>query len=131
MIQQGESTQINIETEGVTSLLYFILDNEGEIQKSEELEITENQIIIKLTSEDTKKMKIGTNQIKIFGVSNSVLKPDIYETNFLITNEKLDIPKTEINIQTIGNEINYDVWIIVITIAAIIIGITLFLKKRF
>ena len=131
MIKQGESTQINIETEGVTSLLYFILDNEGEIQKSEELEITENQIIIKLTSEDTKKMKIGTNQIKIFGVSNSVLKPDIYETNFLITNEKLDIPKTEINIQTIGNEINYDVWIIVITIAAIIIGITLFLKKRF
>ena len=131
MIRQGESTQINIETEGVTSLLYFILDNEGEIQKSEELEIIENQIIIKLTSEDTKKMKIGTNQIKIFGVSNSVLKPDIYETNFLITNEKLDIPKTEINIQTIGNEINYDVWIIVITIAAIIIGITLFLKKRF
>ena len=131
MIQQGESTQINIETEGVTSLLYFILDNEGEIQKSEELEIIENQIIIKLTSEDTKKMKIGTNQIKIFGVSNSVLKPDIYETNFLITNEKLDIPKTEINIQTIGNEINYDVWIIVITIAAIIIGIALFLKKRF
>ena len=131
MIQQGESTQIHIETEGVTSLLYFILDNEGEIQKSEELEIIENQIIIKLTSEDTKKMKIGTNQIKIFGVSNSVLKPDIYETNFLITNEKLDIPKTEINIQNIGNEINYDVWIIVITIAAIIIGITLFLKKRF
>ena len=131
MIQQGESTQINIETEGVTSLLYFILDNEGEIQKSEELEIIENQIIIKLTSEDTKKMKIGTNQIKIFGISNSVLKPDIYETNFLITNEKLDIPKTEINIQTIGNEINYDVWIIVITIAAIIIGITLFLIKRF
>ena len=131
MIKQGESTQINIETEGVTSLLYFILDNEGEIQKSEELEIIENQIIIKLTSEDTKKMKIGTNQIKIFGVSNSVLKPDIYETNFLITNEKLDIPKTEINIQTIGNEINYDVWIIVITIVAIIIGIALFLKKRF
>jgi len=131
MIQQGESTQINIETEGVTSLLYFILDNEGEIQTSEELEIIENQVIIKLTSEDTKKLKIGTNQIKIFGVSNSVLKPDIYETNFLITNEKLEIPKTEINIQTIGNEINYDVGIIAIIIAVIIIGIALFLKKRF
>ena len=131
MIQQGESTQINIETEGVTSLLYFILDNEGEIQTSEELEIIENQVIIKLTSEDTKKLKIGTNQIKIFGVSNSVLKPDIYETNFLITNEKSEIPKTEINIQTIGNEINYDVGIIAIIIAIIIIGIALFLKKRF
>ena len=82
IVQQGESTQINIETEGVTSLLYFILDNEGEIQKSEELEIIENQIIIKLASGNTKKMKIGTNQIKIFGVSDSVLKPDIYETNF-------------------------------------------------
>ena len=112
-------------------MLYFILDNEGEIQKSEELEIIENQIIINLTSEDTKKMKIGTNQIKIFGVSNSVLKPDIYETNFIITKEKSEIPKTEINIQNIESKINYDVLVIGITITVIIIAIIIFLKKRF
>ena len=90
----------------------------------------ENKLNIKLTSDITKKLQAGTNQIKIFGISNSVLKPDIYETNFIITKEKSEIPKTEINFQTIENEINYDMEIIAITIAVIMIGITIFLKKR-
>ena len=86
---------------------------------------------INLTSDITKKLQSGTNQIKIFGISNLVLKPDIYETNFIVTKEKSEIPKTEINVQNIGNEINYDMLVIGITIAAMIIGITIFLKKRF
>jgi peptide/nickel transport system substrate-binding protein len=131
IIQQGESTQINIETEGVTSLLYFILDSEGRIQTSEESEIKENNLNINLTSDITKKLQSGTNQIKIFGISDLVLKPDIYETNFIIVKEKSEIPKTEINVQNIENEINYDVWVIGIIILVIIIAITIFLKKRF
>ncbi|MDB4839713.1 ABC transporter substrate-binding protein [Nitrosopumilus sp.] len=131
IIQQGESIQISVETEGVTSLLYFILDSEGRIQISEESEINENRLNINLTSDITKKLQSGTNQIKIFGISNSVLKPDIYETNFIVTKEKSEIPKTEINVQDIESEINYDVWVIGITIVAIIIGIIIFLKKRF
>ena len=131
IIQQGESIQISLETEGVTSLLYFILDSEGRIQISEESEINENRLNINLTSDITKKLQLGTNQIKIFGISNSVLKPDIYETNFIITKEKSEIPKTEINIQNIESEINYDVLVIGITITVTIIGIIIFLKKRF
>ena len=77
IIQQGESIQISLETEGVTSLLYFILDSEGQIQISEESEITKNRLNINLTADITKKLQLGTNQIKIFGISNSVLKPDI------------------------------------------------------
>ncbi|MDC0228719.1 ABC transporter substrate-binding protein [Nitrosopumilus sp.] len=131
IIQQGESIQISLETKGVTSLLYFILDSEGRIQISEELEINENRLNINLTSDITKKLQLGTNQIKIFGISNSVLKPDIYETNFIITKEKSEIPKSEINIKNIESEINYDVLIIGITITVTIIGIIIFLKKRF
>ena len=131
IIQQGESIQISLETEGVTSLLYFILDSEGRIQISEESEINENRLKINLTSDITKKLQLGTNQIKIFGISNSVLKPDIYETNFIITKEKSEIPKTEINIQNIESKINYDVLVIGITITVIIIAIIIFLKKRF
>ncbi|MDC0208984.1 ABC transporter substrate-binding protein [Nitrosopumilus sp.] len=131
IIQQGESIQISLETEGVTSLLYFILDSEGRIQISEESEINENRLKINLTSDITKKLQLGTNQIKIFGISNSVLKPDIYETNFIITKEKSEILKTEINIQNIESEINYDVLVIGITITVIIIGVIIFLKKRF
>jgi len=130
IIQQGESTQIKIKTDGVTSLLYFILDNKGKIQLTEEVDSYENQVNINLTSEITKKLQIGTNQIKIFGISNSVLKPDIYETNFLITKEKSEIPKSDINIENIENKINYNIEIISIILIGIIVGITIFLKKR-
>ena len=130
IVQQGESTQINIETEGVTSLLYFILDNEGSIQISEELEILENQAVIKLASGNTEKLKIGTNQIKIFGVSDSVLKPDIYETNFLVTKEISEIPKTDIEMQNTNAEVNYDIALIGIILISIIIGIAIVVKKK-
>ena len=130
IVQQGESTQINIETEGVTSLLYFILDNEGSIQISEELEIFENQAVIKLASGNAETLKIGTNQIKIFGVSDSVLKPDIYETNFLITKEISEIPKTGIEMQNTNAEVNYDTMLIGIILISIIIGIAIVVKKK-
>ena len=130
IVQQGESTQINIETEGVTSLLYFILDNEGLIQISEELEISENQAVIKLASNNVEKLKIGTNQIKIFGVSDSVLKPDIYETNFLVTKEISEIPKTDIEMQNTNAEVNYDIALIGIILISIIIGIAIVVKKK-
>ena len=130
IVQQGESTQINIETEGVTSLLYFILDNEGSIQISEELEISENQAVIKLASNNAEKLKIGTNQIKIFGVSDSVLKPDIYETNFLVTKEISEIPKTDIEMQNTNAEVNYDIALIGIILISIIIGIAIVVKKK-
>ena len=130
IVQQGESTQINIETEGVTSLLYFILDNEGSIQISEELEVSENQVVIKLASDNAEKLKIGTNQIKIFGVSDSVLKPDIYETNFLITKEISEIPKTDIEMQNTNAEVNYDIVLIGIILISIIIGIAIVVKKK-
>ena len=94
-------------------------------------DISENKLNINLTSDITKKLQSGTNQIKIFGISDLVLKPDIYETNFIIVKEKSEIPKTEINFQNIENEINYDVWMIGMTAVAIMIGITIFLKKRF
>ena len=71
------------------------------------------------------------NQIKIFGISDLVLKPDIYETNFIIVKEKSEIPKTEINVQNMENENNYDVLVIGIITVAIIIATTIFLKKRF
>jgi len=130
IVQQGESNQINIETEGVTSLLYFILDNEGSIQISEELEILENQAVIKLASGNAEKLKIGTNQIKIFGVSDSVLKPDIYETNFLVTKEISEIPKTDIEMQNTNAEVNYDIALIGIILISIIIGIAIVVKKK-
>ncbi|MBT4328221.1 MAG: ABC transporter substrate-binding protein, partial [Candidatus Nitrosopelagicus sp.] len=96
-----------------------------------ELDINQNQVSIKITSEITKELQPGTNQIKIFTVSNSVLKPDIFETNFLITKEKVELPKTEINVKNVKTGMNYYIWIILLTIIVLVMGIAIYVKKKF
>ena len=63
-------------------------------------------------------------------MSDSVLKPDIYETNFLITKEISEIPKTDIEMQNTNAEVNYDIVLIGIILISIIIGIAIVVKKK-
>ena len=43
IIQQGESMDVEIETEHADSLLYFLVDGKGKIQIEEKLKINENK----------------------------------------------------------------------------------------
>ena len=127
IIQYGESTDIEIETENTSSILYFLVDGKGKIQASEKLNINENKVTIELSSNLTKNLQIGANNIKIFGISDSVLKPDFYESSFLVTKNNLELPQTTINVENVENEINYNIWIIPILI---IVGIAVYLKIK-
>ena len=127
IIQYGESTDIKIETENASSILYFLVDGKGKIQASEKLNINENKVTIELSSNLTKNLQIGANNIKIFGISDSVLKPDFYESSFLVTKNNLEFPQTTINVENVEKEINYNIWIIPILI---IIGIAAYLKIK-
>ena len=41
-----------------------------------------------ISSENTKDLGSGGNNIKIFAISNTVLKPDFYELSFIVTEKK-------------------------------------------
>ncbi len=130
IIQQGKNMEIIIETEEADSILYFIIDSKGKIQSSEKLNIDEGTVTIKITSKVTKKLQLGANNIKIFAISDSVLKPDFYESNFLVSenNSKISIPI--INSSNIKNEKNYNIELISITVIILIIGIIIFVKIK-
>jgi peptide/nickel transport system substrate-binding protein len=73
-------------------------------------------------------LEIGTNSIKIFAVSNSVLKPDFYESSFIVTDSKVELPiNTSENVKFSESESEYIILIIPIIV---IIGIIIYLKKR-
>ncbi len=81
-----------------------------------------------MSSENTKNLGIGANNIKIFAISNSVLKPDFYESSFLVTDVKAELPTSvSTNIEFTDNKSEYGIWIIPILV---IIGIGIYLKKR-
>ena len=131
IIQHGNSTDIEIETENANSILYFLLDSKGKIQVSEKLNVKENKIIINISSESIKKLQLGTNNIKIFVISNSVLKPDFYESSFIVSKNNVELPSTIINTTNIENQINYNMWIIPSIIIILIIGIILYVKNKY
>jgi len=128
IVQQGSNIEIIVETNDADSILYFIINSKGKIQSTEELKINGSKVVINITSEESEKLKVGANSIKIFAISNSVLKPDFYELSFLVSEMNLEEPKIVVESSNIENEINYDVWVIGIIVIVIIISITAYIK---
>jgi peptide/nickel transport system substrate-binding protein len=106
------------------------MDSKGNIQDSKKLKVKENKVIIKMTSEITEKLQPGANSIKVFAISNSVLKPDFYESSFLISKNNVELPSAMINISNIENEINHNIWIIPIMLVMVIIGVIAYVKIK-
>ncbi len=128
IIQRGEKFEIRVETNHSDSIRYFLMNSEGKMILSETLDIDENNITISVQAENTKDLGIGANNIKIFAISNSVLKPDFYESSFLVTDVKAELPtSSSANIEFTENNPKYWIWVIPILI---IIGIVIYLKKR-
>jgi peptide/nickel transport system substrate-binding protein len=127
-IQYGKNMEIIIETEKTDSILYFLIDSKGKIQASEKLNVNGDTISIEIVSDMTKNLQIGANSIKIFAISNSVLKPDFYESSFLVTEKNLELHNNVIKIENKEDKIDYNIWIIPIVL---IIGIAIYLKIKY
>ena len=128
VIMKGDELKIGIKTVNSDSILYFLTNNEGELIESENIKVSQDDMSINLSAEKTEKLGIGANNIKIFAMSNSVLKPDYYESSFIVTNEKIELPTSNTDgIEFTENKDNHIIWIIpTITI----VGIIIYLKKR-
>jgi len=128
IIQQGDELAIAIETENSDSILYFLTNSQGDTIASETLKLKEKDITINITSDNTKELGIGTNSIKIFAVSNSVLKPDFIKSSFIVTDNKVELPvNTFENVQFSKNKSEYWIWIIPVIVIAVIL---MYLKKK-
>jgi len=128
VVQRGEKINLKVETKNSDKILYFLTNSHGEKISSEELPIEDNDTIIKITSKESNNLSTGANSIKVFAISNSVLKPDFYESIFLVTENSAELPiNSQKNIEFSKNESQY--WVLLIPII-IIVGIIIYLKKR-
>ena len=128
IMQKGDELSVAVNVENSDSILYFLTNSEGKKIKSETLEVTGNDTIINIPSEITQDLGIGANNIKIFAISNTVLKPDFYESSFLVTDTNTELP-TITNNNMEFSEDNSEYGILVIPIV-VILGILIYLKKR-
>ena len=129
IIQKGEELEIKINSEQSDSILYFLNNNKGELIESRTIPVSENPTLINISKEKIENLGIGASDLKLFALSNSVLKPDFYSTSFLVSDNLNQLPvitKGEIRIDQ-GEE-----WFLLGVIPAIIIviGIGIYLKRR-
>ena len=126
VIERGGEFSIEVEAKNTDSILYFLTNSQGDMVSSESIDVIDQKININIDSE---KLQTGTGNVKVFAVSNSVLKPDFYESSFIITEKKTDLPESSSqDIEILENESSYEFWIIPIVI---IIGIIILLKMRY
>lgn len=128
IVKKGEGFSIKIEAKNTDSVLYFLTNNQGEMISSQSLNMVGDKINVSVDSTKSEKLQTGTGNVKIFAVSDSVLKPDFYETSFIVTEMKTELPSSSSeDVEFFENKTGYEMWIIP---TVIIVGIIIALKKH-
>ena len=83
-----------------------------------------------LTEEETSHLDVGANTLKIFASSEEALRPDVYDTSFLIVEGQDELPIVAISEVEVSSEDTSYAGIASIIIGAIIVGIIVYVRKK-
>ncbi|MCA9812107.1 MAG: ABC transporter substrate-binding protein [Nitrosarchaeum sp.] len=120
---------IEVKTKYSDSIIYFISDNKGNNILSDLLSTESNQARIILTEELLEKLDVGANNLKVFAVSDEVMKPDYYQTSFVVTENNEQIVDYDVIVETTEEEADY-LWVILAVFPLAMIIIFIINKRR-
>ncbi len=128
-IDKNSDFKIEIETSNTDSILYFLTNSKGVILSSNSIETNSTNTKIIFPEKIKEKLDVGANNLKIFAISEKVLKPDYYSTSFLVMNNAEKIP--EVN----QSEIEFDKYnvndgIFILIPILVIIMIIVIIKRK-
>ncbi len=128
-IDKNSDFKIEIETSNTDSILYFLTNSKGVILSSNSIETNSTNTKIIFPEKIKEKLDVGVNNLKIFAISEKVLKPDYYSTSFLVMNNAEKIP--EVN----QSEIEFDKYnvndgIFILIPILVIIMIIVIIKRK-
>ncbi len=131
LVIKGEELSISIQTKDTTRIQYFLTNSEGNIVESGVEQVSGKQTTLTLSEEKTERFLIGANDLKVFAMSDTVLRPDIFSTSFLVVdNPTQELPKPTFS-ETQQSQISTNNYgYLVIVAGAIAIGILLYVKSK-
>jgi peptide/nickel transport system substrate-binding protein len=94
------------------------------------MSVNNNVSEIVLTEAETSHLDVGADTLKIFASSDEVLRPDIYETSFLVVEGQTELPAVPISQVESSSEDTSYAGIISIIIGAIIVGIIVYVRRK-
>ena len=134
LVQKGEEITITVKTKNSDSILYFLADEQGRniISDTQEINDDDGSAVIKISAKDSSNLGTGANNIKIFAISESVLKPDFYETNYIVTQNSNDLPvATNKELKFSENKTDYQILLIpIVVVVALTVAIVYYHRRR-
>ena len=126
----GKLLSVPVETENSSAIHYFVSNSKGETVVSGIKSASNNLVEIILTEEDTSRLDVGGNTIKIFASSDEALRPDGYSTSFIAVEEQTSLPTVPIlEPENDVEGVSYP-GIASIIIGAIIVGIIVYIRRK-
>ncbi len=130
IIKKGNMVSIPIYTEDASKIDYFFTNSEGISVASGSQSIDSDTTNLVLTEEQTSLFGIGANDLKVFAVSESVLRPDIYSVSFLAASDATELPNITVTETQLESEKNEYASIASIIIGVIIVGSILYIRRK-
>lgn len=130
VVVQGEPLSIPVNTEYSSKIQYFFINSEGKVISTGIKEVEENPTFLGLSERETNLLGNGANDLKVFAVSDTVLRPDVFTTSFFVSSlSNQELPHATIQeTETIFSE-NSSI-VIATGIILALIGIISFLIKK-
>jgi peptide/nickel transport system substrate-binding protein len=129
VIKQGTPMSVFIVTEDASKIDYFFTNNQGESVTSGSQLLDSKSTSLILSESQTSKFGIGANDLKIFAVSEAVLRPDIYSNSFFVVNDSSEFPDVILS-DIPSDEKGTDLIPIISMILGIIIVATIFYLRH-
>jgi len=119
-----------VQTTDSSTIHYFISNPKGETVASGIKPVDNNLSEIALTEEETSHLVVGANTLKIFSSSDEALRPDVYDTSFLVVEGQTELPTVPISQTESSSEDTSDAGILSMIFGAIIVGIIVYIRRK-
>jgi len=121
---------ILVQTTDSSTIHYFISNPKGETVASGIKPVDNNLSEIILAEEETSHLVVGANTLKIFSSSDEALRPDVYDTSFLVVEGQTELPTVPISqIESSSEDTSY-AGILSMIFGAIIVGIIVYIRRK-
>ena len=121
---------ILVKTTDSSTIHYFISNPKGETVASGIKPVDNNSSEIILAAEETSHLVVGANTLKIFSSSDEALRPDVYDTSFLVVEGQTELPTVPISQTESSSEDTSYAGILSIIFGAIIVGIIVYIRRK-
>jgi len=121
---------ILVQTTDSSTIHYFISNPKGETVASGIKPVDNNLSEIILAEEETSHLVVGANTLKIFSSSDEALRPDVYDTSFLVVEGQTELPTVPISQTESSSEDTSYAGTLSMIFGAIIVGIIVYIRRK-